>query len=430
LPLGKISIKNTMESDPISILLLLVFASIFLFIALSICAYKLFCQNSERNEYSSLASDLLGSHSNDVPREFLNDEESLLQLADSFDFTNLSPEEQGAYLKGQEFTTNNPPDFNNVRGKTFTADDEKLIKECGIGAFQFEPDHDVMDQRFIVADKCELNFHNNDMPYSTATAVLNYPLPVKNRVYSDTVYFETKIFEFNNENNPNAHFSIGLVTKPYPSSFRLPGYNKFSIGYESTGNLKINKPFPTPLQQHQDEHSEYNALVLPPLQQSDIVGFGYVISTGTIFITRNGRKVLDVMKGCFVDLFPAVGCFSTNAKFQVNLGQLGFVWIEANVRKYGFVSTSDYKKLAGDRGLASLPQYDRVVEDGVDKVLDKGEELPPRYPEEELDFFGRAANDNVRVGSSAVHNKMSEKNELGDVEIGNEIKEPAEGSST
>ena len=377
-----------------------------------------------------MASDLLGSHLNDVPREFLNDEESLLQLADSFDFTNLSPEEQGAYLKGQEFTTNNPPDFNNVRGKTFTADDEKLIKECGIGAFQFEPDHDVMDQRFIVADKCELNFHNNDMPYSTATAVLNYPLPVKNRVYSDTVYFETKIFEFNNENNPNAHFSIGLVTKPYPSSFRLPGYNKFSIGYESTGNLKINKPFPTPLQQHQDEHSEYNALVLPPLQQSDIVGFGYVISTGTIFITRNGRKVLDVMKGCFVDLFPAVGCFSTNAKFQVNLGQLGFVWIEANVRKYGFVSTSDYKKLAGDRGLASLPQYDRVVEDGVDKVLDKGEELPPRYPEEELDFFGRAANDNVRVGSSAVHNKMSEKNELGDVEIGNEIKEPAEGSST
>ncbi|RCK66376.1 Protein SSH4 [Candida viswanathii] len=419
-----------MESDPTSILLLLVFASVFLFIALSICAYKLFCQNSDRNEYSSLASDLLGSHLNNVPREFLNDEESLLQLAESFDFTNLSPEEQGAYLKGQEFTTNNPPDFGNVRGKTFTVDDEKLIKECGISAFLFDVDHDVLDQRFIVADKTELNFHNNDMPYSTATAVLNYPFPVKNRVYSDTVYFETKVFEFNNENNPNAHFSIGLVTKPYPSSFRLPGYNKFSIGYESTGNLKINKPFPTPLQQHQDEHSEYNALVLPPLQQSDIVGFGYVISTGTIFITRNGRKVLDVMKGCFVDLFPAVGCFSTNAKFQVNLGQLGFVWIEANVRKYGFVSTSDYKKLAGDRGLASLPQYDRVVEDGVDKVLDKGEELPPRYPEEELDFFGRAANDTVRIGSSAKHTKLTEKNELGDFEVGNEVKEPVEGSST
>ena len=81
-------------------------------------------------------------------------------------------------------------------------------------------------------------------------------------------------------------------------------------------------------------------------------------------------KVLDVMKGCFVDLYPAVGCFSTNAKFQVNLGQLGFVWIEANVRKYGFVSTSDYKKISGDRGLASLPQYDKVIVEG-DKVLIK-----------------------------------------------------------
>ena len=87
--------------------------------------------------------------------------------------------------------------------------------------------------------------------------------------------------------------------------------------------------------------------------------------------------------------------FSTNAKFQVNLGQLGFVWIEANVRKYGFVSTSDYKKISGDRGLASLPQYDKVIVEG-DKVLDKGEELPPRYPEEELDFFGRTVNDNVK----------------------------------
>lgn len=97
------------------------------------------------------------------------------------------------------------------------------------------------------------------------------------------------------------------------------------------------------------------------------------------------------MKGCFVDLYPAVGCFSTNAKFQVNLGQSGFVWIEANVRKYGFVSTSDYKKLGGERGLANLPQYNKVLKDNSDKLLDKGEELPPRYNlEEELDFLEEA----------------------------------------
>ena len=71
-----------------------------------------------------------------------------------------------------------------------------------------------------------------------------------------------------------------------------------------------------------------------------------------------------------------------------------------------------------------------------DKVLDKGEELPPRYPEEELDFFGRTVNDNVRVGSSSQHMKLNEKNENenengdADAEVGNEVKEPIEGSSS
>ena len=60
-----------MDSDPANILLLLVFASIVLFFALSFCAYRLFCRNSDRNEYSSLDSDILGSHLNNVPREFL-----------------------------------------------------------------------------------------------------------------------------------------------------------------------------------------------------------------------------------------------------------------------------------------------------------------------------------------------------------------------
>ncbi|KAK6454305.1 uncharacterized protein RJT20DRAFT_173 [Scheffersomyces xylosifermentans] len=422
--------------DPANVLFIFVSLSIALFLVLFVCAYKLFFGNSERSEYTFIGSDFMGSSSNDVPHEFLNDEESLTHLAETYDFSNLSPEEQSAYLKGEEFTKTNPPNFQNIKGKSFSVEDDKIIKDCGTNAFFFEPEQEVLSSRYLVADRTELNFHNNDAPYSTATAVLNYALPTKNRLYSDTIYFETKVYEYNNEGNPNAHFSIGLVTKPYPSSFRLPGYNKFSIGYESTGNLKINKPFPTPLQQHQGEQSEYNALVLPPLQQSDVVGFGYVSSTGTIFITRNGKKILDVMRGCFVDLYPAVGCFSTNAKFQVNIGQLGFVWIEANVRKYGFVSTSDYKKTGGDRGLASLPQYNNVVENDEDKILDKGEELPPRYPEEELDFFGRSSKDIVRLGSSSrsqaqqlAEKGSNEKNGADDEEEEEEFKEPKSGDS-
>lgn len=370
-----------------SILVLVITGLILLGVIIIGVVFKLVTL-SDNNEYSLIRSDSISPR--DIPHEFLNDEESLTHLAEEYDFTGLSPEEQASYLKGQEFAVKNKPNFQNVRGKTFTKDDDTLIRERGINAFEFDQEADVLQARYLVADKTEIYFQNNSNPYSTCTAVLNYPMPVKNRIHSDIVYFEVKIFEFDSQVR-NAHFSIGLVTKPYPSTFRLPGYNNFSIGYESTGNLKINKPFPTPLQQHNGEQSKFNALVLPPLEQSDVVGFGYHIPSGTIFITRNGKKIMDVMKGCFIDLYPAVGCFLTNAKFQTNIGQLGYVWIEANVKKYSFVPTNEFRRLDGERGLAALPEYGNALKSNNDKLLDKGEELPPGYPEDELDFFGRSA---------------------------------------
>lgn len=330
-----------------------------------------------------------------VPRDFLNDEESLRHLAEEYDFTLLLPEEQQGYLQGQEFTHHHPPKFD-IRGRSFGNYEEAQIKDMGVHAWLFENELGqedasedtpllgvVRDPSFVVRDKTELVFRCGQ-PYRVATAVMNMAMPCRHRVYLDAVYFETKVFEYTP--GPNTHFAIGLVTKPYPQ-FRLPGYNNFLIAYESTGNLKINKPFPTPLQQHQGNDSQFNNLVLPPLQQADVVGFGYVVSLGTIFITRNGKRVMDVMKGCYLDLYPAVGCFSADATFQVNIGKLGFVWIEANVRKYGFVSTTDSRRLSGERGAAALPRYS--LDDNIDRLLDKGEELPPEYPSGELDFFGR-----------------------------------------
>lgn len=376
-------------------------------------ALKSLLLDGSGSDYSLLPNDDIPTH--DIPRDFLNDEESMKQLATQFDFVQLSPEEQTAYLKAEEYTKTHPPNFHHTRGKSFTPEDEFLIKDRGIAAFEFEQEHDLLSARYLVADRTEINFHNNDTPYSTATSVLNYSLLVKNRTFSDTVYFEVKIYEYlSGPANPNGHFAIGLVTKPYPSHFRLPGYNSFSIAYESTGNLKINKPFPTPLQQHQGEQSTYNAQVLPPLEQSDIVGFGYSVLSGTIFITRNGRKMMDIMQGCYVDLYPAIGCFSTNAKFLVNVGQLGFVWVEANVRKYGFVPTHDFKKIGGDRGLATLPDYNNINKDNKDKVLEKGEELPPEYPEGELDFFGRSSRELIREGTSSRYLEVSVPSEKDD----------------
>lgn len=350
------------------------------------------CVSSHTNgEYRPLLNTVF--HNGDVDRNFLNDEESLVKLAEEYDYGTISPEEQRAFLMGEEFLKNNPPDPEHARGRTFTPADDLIIKDCGINAFEFDQENEILAPRFIVEDRTEVNFLNNETSYSTATAVLNYPLPSKNRT-PDTIYFEIKVFEYSND-SPNGHFALGLVTKPYPSSFRLPGYNNFSLAYESTGNLKINKPFPTPLQQHRGEPSLYNAQVLPPLAQSDIVGFGYMVSTGTIFITRNGKKIMDVMKGCHLDMHPAIGCFSCNAKFQANFGQMGFVWIEANVRKYGFFSTSD-RRLTGQRGLVFLPEYGNSTV-MKDKLLGKGDDLPPEYPENEYDFFGRR----VTEGTSA-----------------------------
>lgn len=417
------------DMDPASVFVLSIVLLAVIFLFLIFIVYRLFFSGAD-SDYAPLGDGLFGA--SDVPHEFLNDEEALTNLADEYDFTSLSPEDQQAYLKGEEYSKNNPPHFHNTRGKSYTHEDELILKDRGIGAFEFEQEHDVLQPRFIVADKTEVHFVNNDTPYSTATAVLNYSLPVKNRTYADTIYFETKVFEFQRDHNVNGHFAIGLVTKPYPLRFRLPGYNNFSIAYESTGNLKINKPFPTPSQQHQGERSLFNAQVLPPLTQSDIVGFGYVVSSGTIFITRNGKKIMDVMKGCFVDLYPAVGCYLANAKFEANLGQMGFVWIEANVRKYGFVSTSDFKKIKGDRGMASLPEYGNLNLLNGDKLLAKGEELPPDYPVEELDFFGRTSS-NVGTSSKLEKTKVDptvENGEKQDDSIVDEPKDHAKKSSS
>ncbi|WPK25354.1 hypothetical protein PUMCH_002666 [Australozyma saopauloensis] len=368
--------------EPDSLLVLLSGVSLLIFVVIALVVLQLILPNRD-GEYRPLLNSVFNS--GDVDRNFLNDEESLMQLAEEFDYGTLSPEEQRAFLEGEEFLNNNPPNPEHVRGRSYTREDELLIKDCGINAFEFEQEKEILAARYIVEDRTEVNFLNNEALYSTATAVLNHSLPSKNRS-PDTIYFEVKIFEFP-EDSPNAHFALGLVTKPYPSTFRLPGYNNFSLAYESTGNLKINKPFPTPLQQHRGEQSQFNAQVLPPLSQSDIVGFGYMVSSGTIFITRNGKKIMDVMKGCYLDMFPAIGCFSCNAKFQANFGQMGFVWIEANVRKYGFFSTGD-RRLTGQRGLAFLPEYGNSTLQ-KDKLLGKGDDLPPEYPEHEYDFFGR-----------------------------------------
>jgi hypothetical protein len=69
--------------------------------------------------------------------------------------------------------------------------------------------------------------------------------------------------------------------------------------------------------------------------QGDVIGVGYRPRSGTIFFTRNGKKLEDVAHGLkSPNFFPSVGA-NGPCQVHVNFGQLGFVFIEANVKKWG-----------------------------------------------------------------------------------------------
>ena len=104
---------------------------------------------------------------------------------------------------------------------------------------------------------------------------------------------------------------------------RCAGWNKYSVGYFSSDGFKSHSyPF---------TGQSYG----PPLTEGDVLGVGYRPRTGTVFFTRNGKKLEDAYVGMNKhNLFPTVGANSA-CTVHVNLGQAGFVFIEANVKKWG-----------------------------------------------------------------------------------------------
>ena len=82
---------------------------------------------------------------------------------------------------------------------------------------------------------------------------------------------------------------------------------------------------------------------------------------------------------------------SDEVELHVNLGQVGFVFIEANVKKYAFNS------IYGEIGIP--PSYNGN-EAKKDTLLQKGEELPPAYPESLYMPEIPQSNGNIRQGTS------------------------------
>ncbi|KAI9675652.1 MAG: Rsp5p-dependent ubiquitination, sorting of cargo proteins at the multivesicular body [Caeruleum heppii] len=207
------------------------------------------------------------------------------------------------YQRAKAFVTANPPESmpTDISLSQFLA-----IQEKGVSAWEFEPELEIAN--CFVEGRTEIEFFDSECSVQS-----NLPVPKQNEVY----YWEAKIYD-----KPDATtISIGMSTKPYPL-FRLPGFHRYSVAYTSTGHRRHNQPF-TP--------ASYG----PQYMQGDVVGVGYRPRTGTVFFTRNGKKLEDVAHGLkSQNLFPTVGATGP-CTVHVNFGQMGFVFIEANVKKWG-----------------------------------------------------------------------------------------------
>lgn len=235
------------------------------------------------------------------PGEYDDEQAQAREEADALE--DMDDLQRVEYLRAKAFIQANPPETlpTDISLSQFLA-----IQEKGVSAWEFEPELEIAN--CFVEGRTEIEFFDSECSVQS-----NLPIPKQNEVY----YWEAKIYD-----KPDfSLLSIGVSTKPYPL-FRLPGWHKSSIAYTSTGQRRYNQPFiPT----------GYG----PEYVQGDVIGVGYRPRTGSVFFTRNGKKLDDVAHGLKTqNFFPTVGA-NGPCTVHVNFGQSGFVFIEANVKKWG-----------------------------------------------------------------------------------------------
>lgn len=304
----------------------------------------------------------------------------------------LSPEEQFYYKQGEEYIKQNPPFLLNQgllqqsegsNAETISEDPimneqtRQYIQEEGAYAWEFSPNPDMPNHTVIVENKTEVSFLNYNYDASIST---NLPIPCINKVY----YCEFKIFETdgplnNDENALKSVISFGLSTQPYPY-FRLPGRHHHSIAYDSNGARRFNDSF---------KLNEQLRTLFPQCEKGDIVGIGYRSRSGTVFFTRNGKKLNEKSVGGhirgwkFQYLYPVIGS-NVPCQIHVNFGTYGFVYIEANVKKWGYAKSNGIK--------LPPPSYEDY---GKDTLLESGGE-----DNDFDDDFSDGDSDNIAAGSA------------------------------
>ncbi|KAI9572915.1 SPRY-domain-containing protein [Boletus coccyginus] len=243
----------------------------------------------------------------DMSREELYEADGGFEGVESRWLESVSDLLRRSYLRAKDYQLQYPP---NSEPTDITLSQFLSIQEKGVSAWCFEPDYETINSLLVHA-RTEITFLPD--PSSASCVQSNLPLPKLNEVY----YWEVKMFDL----PESTTVAVGLATKPYPP-FRLPGVSRHSVAYHSNGDKCYNFPFTA---------STFG----PVLKEGDVLGVGYRPRTGTVFFTRNGRKLEDAFVGLSrYNFFPTIGADGP-CSVHVNLGQAGFVFIEANVKKWG-----------------------------------------------------------------------------------------------
>ncbi|KDQ63690.1 hypothetical protein JAAARDRAFT_119046 [Jaapia argillacea MUCL 33604] len=278
----------------------------------------------------------------DMSREELIEGEGGFDSMESHWLESVTEPERRSYLRAKEYQMQYPP---NSMPTDITLSQFLSIQEKGVSAWSFEPDFESLSS-LVVQGRTEITFLPD--PASPASVQTTLPLPKLNEVY----YWEVKMFDLPQDTN----VAIGLATKPYPS-FRLPGSSRYSVAYHSNGDKSHNYPFTA---------SSFG----PGYKEGDVLGVGYRPRTGTVFFTRNGRKMEDAFVGMTRwNLFPTVGADGA-CTLHINLGQAGFVFIEANVKKWGLAPSigtlAPPPAYGSERGSILLQAGGQITPRGVD----------------------------------------------------------------
>lgn len=305
----------------------------------------------------------------DDEQQFLRDEVEAIEAMDE--------QQREAYFAAKAFIQTNPP---NSAQSEISLGQYLTIQEKGVAAWEFQMDlfantstaalSNAAQSAHItcfVENRTELQFlggvvnrdmsSDNPITYTSPRSVqTNLPLPKQNETY----YWEVKMYDKPVETT----VAVGLCTKPYPLS-QLPGQHRYSVGFESSGRKRNNQPF--------NDVPKYGL----PFNQGDVVGVGYRPRSGTIFFTRNGKRLEEVVHGMRLNLFPTVGATGP-CQLHVNFGQSGFVFIEANVKKWGLAPVQG--------NLAPPPPYGRHQQNSLlleseepEAVVDEPESPPPSF---------------------------------------------------